>query len=93
VTAFLRVECTSEGSTEGSNAIDPAVIWFGSRRVEVRAVVDRWYGRDRRWWKVATDEGQYVLRRDEPEGGWELAAVVNDSSESSEADSQNRPLH
>jgi hypothetical protein len=29
---------------------EPAVVWFGGRRVAVRAIVDRWYGSDRRWW-------------------------------------------
>ena len=54
----------------------PSVIWFGSRRVEVRAVTDRWFGTAQRWWKVETDEGAYVLRHDEAVGTWELAAVV-----------------
>jgi hypothetical protein len=55
---------------------EPAVIWFGTRRVEVRAIVDRWWGPRQRWWKVATDEGLYVLRRDLPDGEWVLAAVT-----------------
>lgn len=55
---------------------EPGVIWFGSRRVEVRAVSDRWYGGAQRWWKVETDEGSYVLRSDESGTAWDLAAVV-----------------
>jgi len=54
---------------------EPAVVWFGSRRLVVHAIVDRWYGTDRRWWKVETDDGLYVLRRDDRSGEWELAAV------------------
>lgn len=54
---------------------EPAVVWFGSRRLAVRAIVDRWYGTDRRWWKLDTDDGLYVLRRDDDSGEWELAAV------------------
>lgn len=54
---------------------EPAVVWFGSRRLAVRAIVDRWYGTDRRWWKLDTDDGLYVLRHDDNSGEWELAAV------------------
>ncbi len=68
----LRVDC--EAGLGGEP--EPAVIWFGTRRVEVRAIVDRWWGTGQRWWKVQTDEGQYVLRRDQPGDGWVLAAVA-----------------
>ncbi|HXD39823.1 MAG TPA: hypothetical protein VN649_04635 [Ramlibacter sp.] len=54
--------------------LEPAVVWFGSRRLAVRAILDRWYGTNRRWWKLDTDDGPYVLRRDEG-GQWDLAAV------------------
>jgi len=68
----LRVESRQNDA----GTAEPAVIWFGSRRVDVRGVADRWWGTGRRWWKVDTDEGQYVLRLDEASGDWELAAVV-----------------
>ena len=54
---------------------EPAVVWFGKRRLAVHAIVDRWYGANRRWWKLDTDDGQYVLRHDRDRGEWELAAV------------------
>jgi hypothetical protein len=54
---------------------EPAVVWFGSRRLVVRAIVDRWYGAAHRWWKLETDDGPYILRRDDSQGTWELAAV------------------
>lgn len=69
---MLRIETTEAATGE----FDPRVIWFGTRRVEVRAVSDRWYGKARRWWKVETDEGAYVLRYDESGRNWELAAIV-----------------
>jgi len=53
---------------------EPAVVWFGSRRLVVRAIVDRWWGNHQRWWKLDTDDGPYVLRRDDS-GQWEIAAV------------------
>lgn len=54
---------------------DPAVVWFGSRRLPVNAVLDRWWGPGMRWWKVDTDDGPYILRRSEHDSRWELAAV------------------
>ena len=67
---------TVERSESATGVLEPRVIWFGSRRVEIRAIADRWYGSDRSWWKAETDEGAYVLRLDERSGTWELAAVV-----------------
>lgn len=69
---MLTVEC-SEPSV---GVLEPRMICFGSRRVAVRAIIDRWYGTGRQWWKVETDEGFYVLRLDEASATWELAAVV-----------------
>jgi hypothetical protein len=54
---------------------EPAVVWFGSRRLAVRAIVDRWYGAGCRWWKLDTEGGLYVLRRGDGREDWELAAV------------------
>lgn len=68
----LRVDCTAGHGGEP----EPAVIWFGARRVDVRAIVDRWWGAQQRWWKVQTDEGFYVLRRDQPGDVWVLAAIA-----------------
>jgi hypothetical protein len=72
---MIQVECVAPGP-DGS--ADPAVIWFGARRVEVRAVTDRWFGSDQRWWKVETVDGTYIVRLDEATGTWELAAVVRE---------------
>jgi hypothetical protein len=69
---MVNEECTQSAT----GLIEPRVIWFGSRRVEIRTIVDRWHGTDRQWWKVETDEGFYILRLDECNGTWELAAVV-----------------
>jgi hypothetical protein len=69
---MIRAETTAAAAGD----LEPNVIWFESRRVEVRAVSDRWFGATQRWWKVDTDEGSYVLRYDEQPGTWALAAVV-----------------
>lgn len=67
-----------ERAESATGELEPRVIWFGRRRVDVRLILDRWYGPDRQWWKVQTDEGSYVLRLDETIAGWELAAVVGE---------------
>jgi hypothetical protein len=72
--SMLHVEC----DTSAGDLLQPRVIWFGSRRVDVRAVVDQWYGSHQRWWKVDTAEGQYIVRLDEATRAWELAAVVGE---------------
>jgi hypothetical protein len=69
------VECVAP---RAAGAGDPAVIWFGARRVEVRAITDRWYADDQRWWKVVTVDGLYIVRLDESTDTWELAAVVRE---------------
>lgn len=66
---FVEVDASS-GETR------PSAVRFGTRRVAVNEVLDRWHGRDRTWWKVATDEGSYVLVHDDATGQWNLAAVV-----------------
>jgi len=70
---MIHVQCAASGPT---GSPDPAVIWFGSRRVKVSAVTDRWFGSDQRWWKVETVDGLYIVRLDESTATWELAAVV-----------------
>ena len=72
---MIHVECVASGATDAG---DPAVIWFGARRVEVRAITDRWFADDQRWWKVVTVDGLYIVRLDESKGTWELAAVVRE---------------
>ena len=72
---MLRVD-TQSGEAGGR---EPRALWFGARRVEVLAVVDRWWGTGRRWWKVRTPEGDYIVRLEEASGDWELAAVVGEA--------------
>jgi hypothetical protein len=57
---------------------EPRAFWLGERRVEVNAVVDRWYAPSRRWFRVAAEDGDtYILRHDETSGEWELAAFTS----------------
>lgn len=68
-TAFaVDVECrTADGESE------PRVLILGSRRIDVREVLDRWPGPGYRYFKVvAADGATYILRRDEGTGRWTL---------------------
>jgi len=67
----IRVECYEGYRAEQ----EPLAFWCVERRVEVRAIVDRWFAPAQRWFKVDTDDGaMYVLRHDEASGDWEIAA-------------------
>ena len=69
----LRVECAPGLRGEP----EPLTVWFGARRVGVRAIVDRWFAPGRRWFRVDCDDGQlYVLRHDESTGEWDVAALT-----------------
>jgi hypothetical protein len=67
----IRVECYSGYLGEQ----EPVAFWLGERRLAVRAIEDRWFSSSQRWFKVVAEDGDvYILRHDEPEGTWELAA-------------------
>lgn len=71
--AFIRVEAYSGYRFSQ----EPLAFWLGERRVEVRAIVDRWYAPEQRWFKVEADDGHtYVLRHDETTDEWEIAAFT-----------------
>jgi hypothetical protein len=56
---------------------EPSAFMLGARRLDVVEIVDRWVAPDRRYFKVATENGQQmVLRHDTASGQWELAALV-----------------
>lgn len=67
----IRGECYSGYRGEQ----EPLAFWPGQRRLTVLAVADRWFAPGQRWFKVDVDDGNvYVLRRDEVNGNWEIAA-------------------
>ena len=72
----IRVECYSGYRGEQ----EPIAFWLGERRVPVRAVTDRWYAPEQRWFRVDVDDGSmYVLRHDEASDSWEIAAYRRDA--------------
>jgi hypothetical protein len=72
----IRVEC--QNGYRGER--EPRAFWLGERRVEVRAVTDRWFAPQQRWFRVdADDDSMYVLRHDEASGNWDIAAYRRDA--------------
>jgi hypothetical protein len=70
---ILRVEC--QAGYRGEQ--EPVAFWLGERRLTVLAIVDRWFAPRRRWFRVDADDGhRYVLRHDEANRRWELAAYT-----------------
>ena len=51
----------------------PRRLTLGDRAIEVVEVIDRWYGPDHRYFKVAGDDGAiYILRHEPSTGSWRL---------------------
>lgn len=65
---LIRVECESDERGE----MVPRRIVFDQRVVEARAVLDRWYGKDYRYFKIRGDDGIYLIRHMEKDGQWDL---------------------
>jgi hypothetical protein len=69
----IRVECYAGYRGEQ----EPTAFWLGSRRLAVRAIVDRWFAPAQRWFRVDADDGNlYVLRHDDQQGEWDVAAFT-----------------
>lgn len=67
----IRVECYAGYR----GAEEPRAFWLGERRLDVLAIEDRWLAPEGRWFRVAASDGNtYVLRHDEPQGDWTVAA-------------------
>jgi len=69
----IRVECYAGYRGEE----EPRAFWLGERRLAVVEVVDRWLAPEHRYFKVKADDGDfYILRHDEPRGGWTLGGYT-----------------
>lgn len=66
---FLKVECRVDERGEPV----PTTFALGGRRIQVAAILDAWFGRDHRYFKIhGEDDRVYLLRHDIPSGEWEL---------------------
>jgi hypothetical protein len=49
-------------------------IWFDSRQIEVSENIDQWHGKNYRYFKVKSSDGDvYILRHSEIGNDWELS--------------------
>ncbi len=59
---------------------------LGDRTLEVRDILDRWYGEDARYFRVSVEDGDtYVLKYLEREDAWELASFTGKDSRGTDA--------
>jgi hypothetical protein len=60
----------------------PLSFVLGERALVVREVLDRWYGPNRRFFKVSADDGNiYILAHDEQADRWELVSYRKSSDD------------
>jgi len=65
----IRVECYAGYRGEET----PRMLTFGSRRIGVVTVEDRWLAPDHRYFKLIGDDGgRYIIRHDNTQDLWEL---------------------
>lgn len=51
----------------------PVAMRLGGRRIAVREILDRWYGEDHAYFKLAAEDGTvYIIRQDRCADTWEL---------------------
>ncbi len=67
----MKIEVACYAGYRGEET--PRRLTLGGRAVAVVEVLDRWYGPDHRYFKVAGDDGAiYILRHEPPTGSWRL---------------------
>jgi hypothetical protein len=65
----IVVECYSGYAADER----PMALLLGARRIPVQTVVDRWYGEDHAYFKLAGQDGAvYLIRQDRTSDTWEL---------------------
>jgi hypothetical protein len=65
----IKVECYA--GYRGAET--PRVIWFKSRKIEIKKVLDRWLDPNHRYFKLLGDDGDtYIIRHDMNTWVWEL---------------------
>ena len=65
----IRVECYSGYKADER----PVRFYLGERKLEVKELLDRWYGEDDDYFKLLADDGNtYILKYHHSEDFWEL---------------------
>ncbi len=69
VRVSVRVECSPGHHGEDT----PQALYCGDRRIVVDRILDRWPGKDHRYFKIRGSDGAlYIIRHDLLTGVWEL---------------------
>ncbi|MBI5492900.1 MAG: hypothetical protein HY893_08215 [Deltaproteobacteria bacterium] len=54
----------------------PKALVMGDKRLEIKEVIDRWYGADHDYFKVMAEDGfVYIIRHDRFRDEWELVMM------------------
>ena len=65
----LQVECYAGYRGEQT----PRSICFGTKRIEVKTILDQWLSPDHRYFKIMDEDGSlYIIRHDVISQKWEL---------------------
>ena len=65
----IKVDCYSGYRGEET----PKYILMGTRKIEVRKILDRWLAPDHRYFKLLGDDSAiYIIRHDQEKWQWEL---------------------
>jgi hypothetical protein len=76
----MRVKVEAYSGYTGNER--PLRFTLGDRTIEVREVIDRWYGESARYFRVSTDDGDaYVLKYSERDDAWELVSFTRKGSQ------------
>ena len=66
---MLKVECYAGYKANQR----PFAFSLGTKRMQVRQIIDQWYGPDHTYFKVVADDANtYILRHGEKDDRWEL---------------------
>ena len=73
----------------------PLRFTLGERTIEVKEILDRWYGEAARYFRVATEDGDvYVLKYSGEQDTWELVSFTRQGSQGTSPSGQiDKTLH
>ena len=75
----MKIKVESLSDAKGQET--PCRFFLGTRRIEVKAVADRWYGEQACYFRVlGNDENSYILKGPLGDGSWELVSFTHKDS-------------
>ncbi len=77
----IKVESFSDAKGQES----PSRFTLGARTIEVKAVLDRWYGEQACYYRLQGDDGNsYILKGPMGDGSWEMVSFTHKDSRGTE---------